>query len=380
MKISDSLSTIEEDYKLINKTKELLNGIYIMKRGDLIDKNVYKIGKTIRSLNKRHNEYKVPNTIVLFYIAVNKVDQLEQLIIFKLKSNKDIIFRVDLGNEYFEGEYNIIKDTINNICNEYKVEHNYNIVKLIEYTNKNHKPTLKSNKDIYRDNNEIKNNINTCDNNKNNIDTFDNNEIENNIDTFNNNEIENNIDTCDNNENKIKKSIKCKRCGKNFNYDHQLLHHLERTYKCPTTLSNIDTQILLDEIKNNKSTKIIDNHKVYCCQNCKKSFNSCSSKSRHLKTCKKNLTKINLTMNINNIIEKVYEITNLDEDILKKFNDITCIKANYRNIDIWINQEHNLGNLFNLKTNNLIRLNNLKTIIDDLNDNTFNIIKIPVNN
>ncbi len=142
MQICDSLST-NEDYKIINKAKELLFGIYIMKRGDLLNTNVYKIGKTERSLNTRHNEYSVPNTIVLYYIPVNKVDAIEQLIIFKLKNTKFIKFRVDLGNEYFEGDYEIIKNIIYNLCDAFKIEHNYNINKLIEYTNNNHRPTIK---------------------------------------------------------------------------------------------------------------------------------------------------------------------------------------------------------------------------------------------
>ena len=149
MQISDSLSTTE-DYKIINKANELLFGIYIIKRGDLLDTNVFKIGKTKRSLNTRHNEYSVPNTIVLYYIAVNKVDA---------------------------------------------IEHNYDIYKLIEYTNNNHIPTSKLL------NNKIK--------------------INNNSDIYLHNNIDNNSDNKINIKNSETKELsKCKRCGKSFHFDY----------------------------------------------------------------------------------------------------------------------------------------------------------------
>ncbi len=141
METSDNYSAI----KLISNNDTIKNGIYILKRGDLLDTNIYKIGKTERSLYKRHNEYKIKNTTVLYYLPVdNIVNAIKQLIIYKLKKNSNLKFRSDIGNEYFEGEYNIILNTINDICNDYRVDHNVDIENYIKLSNENHKPTLKS--------------------------------------------------------------------------------------------------------------------------------------------------------------------------------------------------------------------------------------------
>ncbi len=201
METSDNYSAINF-IKLISKNDTIKYGIYILKRGDLLDTNIYKIGKTERSLYKRHNEYKIKNTTVLYYLPVNKiVYALEQLIIYKLKNNNNIIFRSDLGNEYFEGEYTIILNTINDICNDYRVEHNIDIENYIKLSNENHKPTLKSKNNLI--NNE----------------TIDSNNIENN-DKKHNNSL-------------------CKRCGMNFEFNYLLIRHLNREKKCQAVLSDI---------------------------------------------------------------------------------------------------------------------------------------------
>ncbi len=403
----DSLSTPNEDYKIINKVKELLFGIYIIKRGDLLNTNIFKIGKTQRSLNTRHNEYSIPNTYVLFYIPVNKVDALEQLIIFQLKNTQYIVFRNDLGSEYFEGEYEIIKSVIINLCSQFKINHNYNIGKLIEYSNNNHKPTLKYN-------NLLNNDINT-DNNIHN----DNYIIETNNKTHKNNSV-------------------CKRCGKSFQYDNLLKRHLNNKILCGPLFSNISIDVLLQELIYKKPTHIINNKKYYICKYCNKHLTTAAGKSFHQKNCKMNKdnknaiynsiinntdNSVNIQNNTNNnniefntnetnyiqkspikneiesndvlITDKKYRINNsmntndtitieeehnievnFDKADIKIFPDNKiCYKATYRDVELWYNQTNMLGCLSKGKNNNnLIPIKDIKYMIDSVYDNKIELI------
>ncbi len=287
METSDNYSAINF-IKLISNNKTIKYGIYILKRGDLLDTNIYKIGKTERSLYTRHNEYKFKNTTVLYYLPVDKVNALEQLIIYKLKKNNNLIFRSDIGNEYFEGEYNIILNTINDICNDYRIEHDVDIENYIKLSNENHKPTLKSKNNLI--NNE----------------TIDSNNIENN-DKKHNNSL-------------------CKRCGKNFEFDCLLIRHLKRDNKCYPILTDIDTNILVNEINDNRPTKIIDGEKKYICNYCNKIYNSAKGKSLHIKKCKLKINKINnnvsnipiLNNKIDNNLSNNTELTNSNNYCLCK--------------------------------------------------------------
>ncbi len=127
----------------LNNNELLQFGIYILKRGDLLDTNIYKIGKTERTLLTRYNEYTNTGTKIFHYTPVNQTSYVERYIIRELKKNKDIKIRLDYGKEYFEGELNIILDVVNRICNnkKYKVNHELDILKLIDYCNNNHSPT-----------------------------------------------------------------------------------------------------------------------------------------------------------------------------------------------------------------------------------------------
>ncbi len=154
MELSDSLSTLEK-FKLINNNKLLKFGIYILKRGDLLNTNVFKIGKTERSLFTRYNEYDFPGTYILNYFPVIQVSYVERNIIANLKKNNKVIRRLDLGKEYFEGDYNIILESVLKKCSEYIVEHKFDIANLIKLCNINHKPTI--------NNNDYKYNLNSID-------------------------------------------------------------------------------------------------------------------------------------------------------------------------------------------------------------------------
>ncbi len=146
-----------DEFNLLNNNPLLKFGIYILKRGDLISSNVYKIGKTERTLYNRFNEYNYPGTYILDYIPVSQISFTERHILINLKNNNNIIKRCDLGNEYFEGDYTIIYDIVMTVCNEYKIINTLDIKKLIEYCNNNHKPTLKFNDSAHIN---INNNLN----------------------------------------------------------------------------------------------------------------------------------------------------------------------------------------------------------------------------
>ncbi len=151
----------------LNNSDLLQFGIYILKRGDLLDTNIYKIGKTERTLLTRYNEYTNIGTKIFHYLPVNQTSYVERYIIRELKKNKDIKIRLDYGKEYFEGELNIIFDVVNRICNnkKYKVNHELDILKLIDYCNNNHTPTkIINNKIRTKYINNIINNLKKLDN------------------------------------------------------------------------------------------------------------------------------------------------------------------------------------------------------------------------
>ncbi len=302
---------MEIDYKLINDATELRYGLYILKRGDILDTNIYKIGKTERSLNTRHNEYMEIGTKVLFFIPVNHVCQLEQILINQLKNNDNIIFRSDYGNEYFEGEYDLIKKILNNLSVIFKVEHNYNIDKLIEFTNNNHKPTIR--------------NIISIDKKK---------------------------------DNSLKSRI-CKRCGLGFNSKSKLLRHLNNLKPCQNFYSKIDINAYIQELKADVPTIIKDGKKLFICKYCKKEFKASPSKCVHQAKCKLLFESKN---NINTNIQ-----SNNEENIVNTQNPIN--NTNIHNVN-----NCNLVNN-GIVNNGIININVGRNIDNDLLREINNLIK-----
>ncbi len=98
-------------------------------------------------------------------------------------------------------------------------------------------------------------------------------------------------------------SIICKRCGKDFNYDALLKRHLNNKNICPAIISNISVDVLINEINNRKSTKIIENKKFYICKFCNKHLTTANGKYIHQLNCNKsnniNNTNDNITINFN---------------------------------------------------------------------------------
>ncbi len=134
----------------------------------------------------------------------------------------------------------------------------------------------------------------------------------------------------------------CKRCGKDFNYDALLKRHLNNKNICPPLITNILNEILIDEINNRKSTKIINNKKYYICKYCNKHLTTATGKSLHQLNCNKS-NKDNQ--------KAIYNLTNSNN------NSIT------NNTDNSINIQNNNNNT----TNNNIILDNVDLINSMIN-------------
>jgi hypothetical protein len=88
--------------------------------------NVYKIGKSV-DFNKRLDGYD-KGSIPIFTIYVCECDDFERLLITIFRSK--FIIRADYGSEYFEGNINVM---INTILEEYnKTELSYNVSNVVE--------------------------------------------------------------------------------------------------------------------------------------------------------------------------------------------------------------------------------------------------------
>ena len=87
------------------------NYVYIIQEREFIKtcEKIYKIGKYKQENNKRINQYPKQSRL-LFQIVCNNCDKLEKELI-KIFKNK-YIHRKDIGNEYFEGDF---EDMINTI-------------------------------------------------------------------------------------------------------------------------------------------------------------------------------------------------------------------------------------------------------------------------
>jgi hypothetical protein len=108
------------------------NKVYLLIEREfiLLNKSVYKIGKTKQSNFKRFNTYPKGSEL-LFYSACCNCSNIEnkiiKLFLSKYKQRKDI------GTEYFEGDYKqMLKDMNNIIANEELKDNEHDI----EYLNK----------------------------------------------------------------------------------------------------------------------------------------------------------------------------------------------------------------------------------------------------
>jgi hypothetical protein len=104
------------------------NEIYIIKLSEHIrcGDNIYKIGITTRGSENRLKGYP-KNSELLFKISVDNLKLCEKDVLKECRNNKNLIscnryhpekFK-QLGNEYFEGDYELIKKIIEDKSSKY---------------------------------------------------------------------------------------------------------------------------------------------------------------------------------------------------------------------------------------------------------------------
>ena len=264
----------DEYLKICDKYK---SGIYIMIRPEHINNNIYKVGMTDSKLNKRHNQYNI-GTKVLHFIPCKKAKHIEQLILEILRHSNNIIYRSDIGLEYFQGEYDLIKNILISNCPDFfTIKYDFNLEEFINSANKYCKGCNENiNIQVFEKQKPIP--INTDINSKN----------------------------------------ICKRCNFSFDYKYLLLRHLKKVIECPIKNIDIERSVLIDELKNNSVVQTINDKIKYKCQYCNKLFSSAQSKCNHLKYCKYS------NNNNENILEKQIPIPiNIDinnKNICKRCN------------------------------------------------------------
>lgn len=95
----------------------LTNYIYLLQEREFIKTNekVFKVGRTSKLNHTRFNQY--PKGSVLLFQTICKNSKKMETIILK-KFRKKFNPRKDIGNEYFEGDYNVMIDIIHSCVKE----------------------------------------------------------------------------------------------------------------------------------------------------------------------------------------------------------------------------------------------------------------------
>ena len=94
--------------------------LYIVKLREFImsGANVYKIGRTDRTLKKRLRDYPKGSELIYFVEVENNTNVFETKFIKLLKENEDIRQCIEYGTEYFEGKIEEIKIILHKVINE----------------------------------------------------------------------------------------------------------------------------------------------------------------------------------------------------------------------------------------------------------------------
>jgi len=105
-------------YFIMNNQSMVTNYIYLLQEREFIKtiENIYKVGRTKKENHQRFNQYP-KGSILLFQMICNNCENIESLIIKQFK--EQFTQRKDIGNEYFEGNYNIMIDIIYSIIKKY---------------------------------------------------------------------------------------------------------------------------------------------------------------------------------------------------------------------------------------------------------------------
>jgi hypothetical protein len=94
--------------------------LYIAKLREFVisGANVYKIGRTDRTINKRFSDYP-KGSLLIYHVEVgNETCALESNLIQALKENENMRQCVEYGTEYFEGDVDDIKNILQKIVTD----------------------------------------------------------------------------------------------------------------------------------------------------------------------------------------------------------------------------------------------------------------------
>lgn len=137
--------------------------------------------------------------------------------------------------------------------------------------------------------------------------------------------------------------FQCKRCGHQSKLKSNLLKHLRNKKTCFEHISNIDRSILIDELLTKQSQGSFE------CPHCSRRFNKASSKSRHLKNCKKSPLK-DMTCQVPDFVQVVNELQTKVKELeaqLKTNSNMTTNNTTTHNTNNGIiNQNHVVINAF----------------------------------
>lgn len=230
-----------------------MEGVYIMHTRECLNANlpIYKIGRS-HNLGKRIKQYPTGSNIICVMPCKTSII-CEQLLIEIFKTK--FIHKKNYGNEYFEGDYEVMVQTIidtlftykNNILENFKILKEEKKIKQLE-KNKEKQKNKETEKEKEKDKEQDK---------KIEAETKD---------------IEQHII---NDKTIIKQNLCCPKCNLFFTYPSKLKIHFEKSYHCKKNNDEIKDYFLV--IKNLKSNK---NHQ---CNNCYKCFSRQDSYARHKK-------------------------------------------------------------------------------------------------
>jgi len=105
----------------MSNDKKCSHYIYLLQEREFIKtkENVYKVGRTEKENHSRFNQYP-KGSVLLFQMSCNDCKSIERQIINLFKEK--FIQRKDIGNEYFEGDFQLMIDIIySTIRNETKI-------------------------------------------------------------------------------------------------------------------------------------------------------------------------------------------------------------------------------------------------------------------
>ena len=104
--MTQHLANMNSGYIYVLITREFINS----------KQRIYKIGRTNQNPPwKRFKQYPIGSQVILLRM-VNDSINMEKQIKHKLKTLKEIKHRIDIGEEYFEGDINHIISISNNLC------------------------------------------------------------------------------------------------------------------------------------------------------------------------------------------------------------------------------------------------------------------------